>query len=118
MEHALLDTSYIPHFVLSLSNGNLIYISTHFIIMSYDESALLLMLVSFYECYNPSKVDTVPIILERFHGKEVELLHNLKQKYYLEAYPPFDNYIELRSILEQDCSATGSVETPTMTISR
>lgn len=50
-------------------------------------------LVSFYARYNPSKIGSVPVILERFHGKESELFESLMQKYNLSSYGPFDELI-------------------------
>ena len=56
------------------------------------------ILISFYECYSPSKVDAVPVILQRFRGKEIELLTSLKHKYNLESYPPFDEFVRHKGV--------------------
>ena len=37
--------------------------------------------ISFYQKYNPDKLEKVPYLLEKYKNREIELLESLKNKY-------------------------------------
>jgi len=79
--------------------------------MEAHTSELKCLLETFYLRYNPSKVETIPFILESFRGRdEIELLVSLKQKYNLISYDLFDNYIYRQVQVQQKISTESIAE--------
>ena len=59
----------------------------------YLTSELTTLLKEFYVIYNPLKIDEIDNILEGYEGRIGTLLQNIKLKYKLASYSPFDEYI-------------------------
>lgn len=49
--------------------------------VTHENSKIREMLIDFYQKYNPEKVGTIDFILERYQGKESDLLQDLREKY-------------------------------------
>lgn len=47
----------------------------------------------FYSEFNPDKLSSIDIITEKYLGNEIELLRDLKSKYNIESFEPFDTLI-------------------------
>lgn len=47
----------------------------------------------FYFEYNPERVSTIDMILEKYVGNEIQLIKHLKEKYRIDRYEPFENYL-------------------------
>lgn len=61
-----------------------------------DEQAsveVITLLEGFYGAYNPHKIIEINKILKLYEGRVTNLLSNLKAKYDIESYPPFDEYL-------------------------
>ena len=61
--------------------------------------------ISFYQKYNPDKLEKVPYLLEKYKNRETELLESLKNKYDVKD----QNYIHL---LKEDKYTDEDIEIP------
>jgi hypothetical protein len=52
------------------------------------------VLHAFYLTYNPEKLSTIDLILEKYQDNEVQLVRHLKEKYLIDSFEPFDTFIE------------------------
>ena len=77
----------LPHFIVVRIN---LFIKS-LVIMSKSITELL---IEFYKVYNPTKVEEVTQIQSHYLGKETVLFLNLKKKYDISNYAPFDEFVD------------------------
>ncbi|OAO18020.1 hypothetical protein AV274_0218, partial [Blastocystis sp. ATCC 50177/Nand II] len=66
-------------------------------------------LTAFYQKVNPSKVDTVPSVVEKYKNKEEELFYKLKKKYNQDPWMIPASYTPRTSSILQTPSVTSSL---------
>jgi hypothetical protein len=59
-----------------------------------DSSKIKDVLVTFYTEFNAEKVSSIDSIMSKYIGNELELLRNLKDKYEVVSYEPFDKLLQ------------------------
>ncbi len=68
------------------------------------------ILEEFYRLYNPEKISSIETILLSYESREALLLNELKKKYGLSSYAPFDQYIASRGLISGATTSSGSPE--------
>ena len=58
--------------------------------LPHREAPLRVRLIDFYTKHNPAAISRVDKILERYHGREVDMWHDLCQKYIIDEGGTFD----------------------------
>jgi len=54
---------------------------------------LTAVLEAFYLIHNPDRISTIPTILEKYSANQLDLIQNLKERYNIDNYKPFDDII-------------------------
>jgi len=58
-----------------------------------DAQTLTAVLEAFYLIHNPDRISTIPTILEKYSSNQLDLIQNLKERYNIDNYKPFDDII-------------------------